>query len=113
VLGRNAAAVTVLLVAGCGSGDSSTTYPDAASVAKAAGLASCKPDPQEVGVTDAMACAGTTEVDWFKSHAALNTILVLVDSSPDTFLVGDHWAIECVHRQVCVTAKAKIGGELQ
>ena len=101
----------VLLTAGCGSGSSS--YDDAAAVAKAAALASCKPDPQEVGVTNAMACAGSTEVDWFKSHEVLTNIIGAVSGSPDTFLVGDTWAIECVHRQVCVDAKAKIGGDLQ
>ena len=103
--------LVVLTLAACGGGGSGASYGSAAAVAKAAGLSSCKADPQEVGVTEAMAC-GSTEVDWFKSHEALSASLPLFESSPDTFLVGSNWALECVRRPICVQAKAKLGGTL-
>lgn len=106
------AALTLPLLVGCGGGNSGTSYTSAADVAEGAGLASCKPDPQEVGVTDAVKCPGSTGVYWFKSHDALSAMMQMAASSPDTFLTGDDWAIECVRRPVCVEAQGEIGGDL-
>lgn len=112
-----------LLAAGCGSGDSSTSYSDAASVAKAAHCTGFKKQSPEWFAAGAGACRfeGHDEtIQWFRDPSHVKSWVDTGVTASKAFgidsdgeiLSGHNWTIECDARSDCKALKALLGGSI-
>jgi hypothetical protein len=106
-----------LVLAGCGGGGSSTSYDDAASVAKAAGCTGAKTEDPEMYVADSVSCKYNghyTTISWFKDGTSKDNWIKVADALSGTLVAaGSNWVIECDSKADCEAMAKKAGGSVQ
>ena len=105
--------LAALLVAGCGGHNAG--YPDARSVAKAAGCTQIKSESPEMFAADSVTCRHGSHyetVQWFKDNQSYNQWASIAGIAGGLIIHGGNWAIECDAKPDCDAMQQKIGGNI-